>query len=229
MQGRVLVVGLERSHYKDLLPLLSRALLSVDRLSSGESAVELASRVAIDLVVIRYPLPDMAIGSFMQALHQSGSPCEKTPIIVVADDARLSELGSLLPGGAAQAVSVNQPKKLVAQAALVLKLAPRADVRIAVRLEVKLDGGPKLIICQSENISEKGMLLKTDTRFPVGTKVRFDFTLPGDQLNVSGEADVVRHAEPTVEGLSGMGLKVAWFRGDGGSRLGRFVLKQTPG
>jgi uncharacterized protein (TIGR02266 family) len=228
MQGHVLVVGLERSHYKELLPLLSRALLSVDRMSTGESAADLASRVVLDLVVIRYPLPDMSIGSFMQQLHQAGSPCEKTPIIVVADDARLGELASLLPGGANQAVSVNQPAKLVAQAAVVLKLAPRADIRIAVRLEVKLDGGPTLIICQSENISEKGMLLKTDTRFPVGTKVRFDFTLPGEQLSCQGEAEVVRHAEPTVEGLSGMGLKVAWFKGDGGSRIRRFVLKQTP-
>jgi CheY-like chemotaxis protein len=228
MQGRVLVVGLERSHYKDLLPLLSRALLNVDRLSTGESAAELASQVAIDLVVIRHPLPDMAIGSFMQSLHQAGSPCEKTPILVVADDNRLTELASMLPGGAGQAVSVNQPEKLLAHVALVLKLAPRADVRIAVRLEVKLDGGTKLIICQSENISEKGMLLRTDARFPIGSKVRFDFTLPGDQLAVQGEADVVRHAEPPVEGLFGMGLKVNWFKGDGGSRIRRHVLKQTP-
>jgi len=229
MQGRVLVVGLERSHYKDLLPLLSRALLSVDRLSTGESAADLAERVALDLVVLRYPLPDMSIGSFMQRLHQAGSPCEKTPIIVAADDSRLAEISSLLPGGAAQAVSVNQPATLVAKVAVLLKLAPRADVRVAVKLEVKLDGGPRLIICQSENISENGMLLKTDTRFPVGTKVRFDFALPGDQLPVQGEAAVVRHTEPTVEGVTGMGLKMAWFRGDGGARIRRFVLKQTPG
>jgi hypothetical protein len=48
----------------------------------------------------------MSIGCSCSGLY-SGSPCEKTPIIVAADDNRLAEISSFA-GGAAHR-SVNQP------------------------------------------------------------------------------------------------------------------------
>src|SRR5688500_16067364 len=107
--ARVLVVGLEKSHYDQLLPLLSRNLLNVERLAAGEGAVQLAKQVKWDLLIVRYPLPDMSIGSLMQSVHEPGSKSDATPILVIADDSRLAEIGSMLPGGAKQVISVNQP------------------------------------------------------------------------------------------------------------------------
>src|SRR5262245_9363495 len=132
--ARVLVVGLEKAHYEPLLPLLSRALLNVDRISSGESACQIANGVKLDLIVARYPLPDMSIGSFMQNVHQPGSKSDATPILVIADDNRLAEIGAMLPGGAKQAISVNQPQKIADEVAGRLKLAPRKEVRVPVKL-----------------------------------------------------------------------------------------------
>lgn len=223
--ARVLVVGLERSHYDLLLPLLSRALLNVDRISRGESGAQIACGTKVDLIVARYPLPDMSIGSFMQAVHEPGSKSDATAILVIADDNRLAEIGSLLPGGAKQAISVNQPAKIAAEVASRLKLSPRVEVRIPVRIEVRLAGAPP-ILCQSENISEHGLLLRTDARYPLGTRASFEFSLPGERLPVQGEAEIMRHAEPAVEGMKGMGLKVVSFKGDGTTRVRRFVTKR---
>lgn len=225
MQGRVLVVGLERSHYDQLLPLLSRSLLSVERVSSGENAVQLAGQVAWDLLIVRYPLGDMALGSLMQAVHEPGSPSAASPIVVLADDNRLAEIGSLLPGGSKQALSVNQPAKIAAEVATRLKLSPRAEVRIPVRIDVRLAGAPPLL-CQSENVSEHGLLLRTDARYPLGTRASFEFSLPGDRMPVQGEAEIMRHAEASVEGVKGMGLKVVSFKGDGTARVRRFLTRR---
>jgi CheY-like chemotaxis protein len=229
MQGRLLVVGLERAHYKELLPILSRSQLAVDRMQSGDSAVELAKRVALDLIVIRYPLPDMSLGSFMQGVHDSGSACAKTPLLVLADEARLSELATLLPGGAKQALAVSQPARIIEHVTQLLKLPPRAEVRVPVRLDVKLDGVASPLMCQSENMSEHGMLLKSETSLPLGSKVKFEVRLPGEGTAIQGDAEVVRHTEQDVEQMQGMGLKVTAFRGDGSLRLRRAVVRIAQG
>ena len=218
-------MGLERSHYDQLLPLLSRAHVNVERLAAADGAVQLTKQLKWDLLIVRYPLPDMSIGSFMQSVHEPGSKSDATPILVIADDNRLSEIGAMLPGGAKQVVSVNQPQKIVSEVGARLKLAPRAEVRLPVRLDVKLAGMPPLV-CQSENLSEHGLLLKTDARYPIGTHAGFEFSLPGERLPVQGEAEIMRHAEPDVEGMKGMGLKVLSFKGDGLARVRRFVAKK---
>lgn len=225
MESRVLVVGLDREHYQELLPLLSRSLLSVDRISSGESAVELAERVPLSLIVARHPLPDMAIGSFMQRIHAPGSRCDSTPILFLADENRLAEIRALLPGGARQAISVDDPAAVLREAGALLKLAPRAEVRVPVRLQVKLGGAPP-ISCTSENLSENGLLLKSSETFPLGARVSFEVALPGERTPLQGEAEVMRHTEPDVEGVVGMGLRVIGFKAGGAARLRRFIASQ---
>jgi uncharacterized protein (TIGR02266 family) len=223
--ARVLVVGLERSHYDQLLPLLSRAHVNVERLAAAEGAVQLSKQLKWDLLIVRYPLPDMSIGSFMQSVHEPGSKSDATPILVIADDNRLAEIGGMLPGGVKQVVSVNQPQKIVAEVGARLKLAPRAEVRLAVKIDVKLVGVPALM-CQSENLSEHGLLVKTETRYPIGTRASFELSLPGERNPVQGEAEIMRHTEPDVEGMKGMGLKVLSFKGDGSARVRRLVSKK---
>lgn len=223
--ARVLVVGLERSHYDPLLPLLSRALLNVERLTSGEGAVQLAGQVTWDLLIVRYPLADMSLGSFMERVHEPGSRCAATPILVLADDNRLGELASLLPGGSKQALSASQPERIAQEVATRLKVSPRREVRIPVRVDVRVAGAPPLV-CQSENLSEHGLLLKSDARYPLATRVHVEFSLPGERTPIQGEAEVMRHAEVAVERVKGMGLKMLSFKADGSARVRRFVTRK---
>jgi CheY-like chemotaxis protein len=196
-------------------------LLAVDRLKTGESGIQLAERAQVDLILARYPLPDMSIGSFMQRVHEAGSHSDATPILFLADEQRLAEIRALLPGGARQALSVSQPELLLQEVAARLKLAPRAELRTPVRLQVKLAGQPPLD-AQTENVSERGMLVASGTQLPLQARVRFEFALPGERSPVQGEAEVVRHTEQRVEGVNGMGLKVVTLFGDGSARLRRF-------
>jgi uncharacterized protein (TIGR02266 family) len=228
MEGRVLVVGLERQVLKKIDPLLSRSQLSVDSVGKGESALMLAAKVAFDLLVVRHPLPDMALGSFMSAVHEPGSPCCASPILVLTDRTRLDEIRTLLPGGSGQAISVDEPAKLLQEiASRQLGVAPRVAIRVAVRLDVRLEGGSSRVACQTENLSEQGLLVRSPNLYPIGTRLTFDFTLPDQRLPIQGEAEVVRHSVPDVEGVQGLGLRVLSYRGDGARTLQRF-LKEKP-
>jgi uncharacterized protein (TIGR02266 family) len=110
-------------------------------------------------------------------------------------------------------------------ASRLLKVAPRIEARVLVRLEVKLANAMQKVSCQSENISEGGLLLRTDTVLPIGTRVQFDFALPGERSSIQGEAEVMRYAVPDVERLQGMGLRVIFFKGDGPRRIKQYLAQ----
>src|SRR5436190_20694448 len=123
MQGRVLVVGLERTLYKKVEPILTRSPLSVDLASRGESGLLLTANAVFDLIVVRHPLPDMALGPFINRVHEPGAPCGGASILVLTDDSRLAEMRGLLPGK--QVLSVSEPSKLLqAVASKLLNVAP---------------------------------------------------------------------------------------------------------
>jgi uncharacterized protein (TIGR02266 family) len=218
-KARVLVVGLERDLYDKVNPLLSRALFVVDRVPRGESGVLLARHATFELIVVRHPLPDMSLGSFMNSAREAG-PCGASQLLVLTDEARVAEIRSLLPGDPKQVLSISEPWKLLQEvASRLLGVAPRIATRIMVRLNVQLAQDKSVVMCQSENISENGMLLRSDRLLPIGTRVAFDFSLPGDRMPVSGGAEVMRHAVMDVENVQGMGLRFVSVKGDGQRRL----------
>jgi uncharacterized protein (TIGR02266 family) len=227
MDRRVLVVGLERSIYSKIEPILSRSPLSVDRVPKGESGIMLAARVKFDLLVVRYPLPDMATGSFINEVHTPGATNGATPILVMAEPSRLAEVRGLLPGGDKQAISIEEPARLLQEvASRLLKVAPRVDARIPVRIEVQISNPPALVMCQCENLSEGGLLVRSEKLYPVGTRLKLELTLPGDRMPIRAEAEIVRHTVPDVENVHGLGLKVRAYQGDGAARVRRFLAQK---
>jgi hypothetical protein len=67
------------------------------------------------------------------------------------------------------------------------------------------------------------MLLRDDTAYPLGTRMDFELPLPGEREPLRGEAEVVRHTVPDVEGLQGIGVRFVALKGDGNLRLKRVL------
>jgi DNA-binding NarL/FixJ family response regulator len=227
-KGRVLIVGLERGLYKKMEPLLTRSLLTVDRVPKGESGLLLAAAATFDLIVLRHPLSDMALGSFLSRVHEPGARCGAAQILVLTDDTRLEEVRGLLPDGARTVMSVRQPVKLLEEvASRLLGVTPRVEARVLMRLEVNVGDKPTLVSCQSENLSETGMLLRSPVNYPLGTRVRFECTLPGERTPLRGEAEVVRHAVSEVEEVQGIGVKVIFWKGDGQQQVRKYLAGRS--
>jgi CheY-like chemotaxis protein len=228
MSGRVLVVGLERPLYLKIEPILGRSALSADRVQKGESGLALTDHAVFDLLVVRHPLPDMSLGTFINRVHDPGAPCGAAPILVLTEDSQIESVRALLPGGGREVMSIKEPARLLQEiASRLLGVTPRVASRVLVRLRVDLGQGPQLVSCQSENLSETGMLLRAEDLFPLGTRVQFEFTLPGERVPVQGDAEVVRHTVADVESVLGMGLKVLAFKGDGARTMRRFVTNRS--
>lgn len=221
---RILVVGLDKELFLKIDPLLSRARFAVERVARGEAGLLLRSQLEFDLLVVRDPLPDMALADFLEALRRAGSSHAATPILVLTEEERVHEVRRVVPEGPYRVLSINEPARLVEEIASRLPgVAARMPARLPVRLEVRLAVGRALMVCESENISEAGMLVRTERLYPVGTRAGFEFPLPGDQAPVVGEGEVVRHSVPEVERVKGVGLRFLVFRGDSLRRLHDFL------
>jgi CheY-like chemotaxis protein len=232
LEHRILIVGLDRSLFARIDPLLSRSLFAVDRVSRGESGVALAEHVAFDLIVLRYPLPDMELLAFLGAVRKSAGPNARTELLMLADAAAVEGLRSHVPSDPGRVVSLAEPWTLLQELAARLPgVELRVATRLLIRLEFQVADGRELVLCPCENISAGGMLLKTDRLHPIGTQVSFEAQLPGDHEPLQGTGEVVRHAEAEVEGVRGMGILYVGFRGDGLDRLKAFLRRgiQTGG
>ena len=96
------------------------------------------------------------------------------------------------------------------------------------RVNKALEVGKRLLMCQTENVSKGGVLIRTDQRYPIGTRIAFKSTLPGDRAPVEGYLEVMRHTVPEVEKLQGIGMRFVDLRSADQKRLFEFLDRQAP-
>lgn len=206
---RILIVAVEQPGFDKIDPLLHRSYFVVERVPRGATGAVLCSNVPFDLVIAGHPLPDMPLADFVHAVRKPGSPCTQTPLLVLSERARLAELEGPLRQGPCVALPVDEPQRLIDELAnRLLGVASRKATRVLVRIEVQVSEGKRLVMHQSENVSEGGMLLRTDRLYPLGTMMAFECPLPGDRGGpVRGEAEVVRHTLLELEKFTGVGMR----------------------
>ena len=220
MAKSILVVGLERKLFQQIDPLLSRSHFTVDRVPRGKSGLALCERVAFDLIIAADPLPDIDISEFLAVVRRNGMPTAGSQLLALGAGQRLEVLRSHLRGERSAVIAITEPRAVLEEvAARLLGVATRSAARLMVRLRVRTDAGEQMLMCQTDNISPQGMLVRTDRPLPVGTRLSFEFTLPDDRHPVQGEAEVMRHTAAHVGEAQGMGLKCLVLRNDGTSRL----------
>jgi uncharacterized protein (TIGR02266 family) len=228
LKARVLVAGVDRALYDRLEPLLRRSDLEVDRVPRGASALLLSQHATFDLIAVQHPLPDLALDEFVASLRSRSAASAASPLLVLCDGPRLGEAKRMLGDGPGEVLPADEPWRLMEQvAARLLGVAPRRRTRLMVRLETVLSTERNRIMCQAENVSEGGLLVRTDKMHPVGTRLAFEFQPPSERSPITGEADVVRHAVPEIERVQGLGLRFVSFRGDSQKRLLDYLRQES--
>ncbi len=221
----VLVIGVSPEEFGRVAPFLGRNAFDVDRFPSGSGALELTAYVSIEVLMVRYPLPDMDLGVFLQAVRQPASKCLTSPILILADATASAEAKVYIGRGANRVLHVEQAEdELQATVSSLLAVAPRKDARFLARMEIKIGGAKDMILCQTENLSASGMLIRTERRYDKGTKIEFEFSLPDDARPIVGVAEVVRHTMVGRDQVGGIGVCFLSFSGDSQRRFETFVI-----
>jgi CheY-like chemotaxis protein len=208
VEKRVLTVGVERAALESVPPGLIGEAFELDSAPTSRSAIAIMTQVRFDLIVIGHPQPGFDMGPFLRILRDISCASNAAKVIVLAREPEHPELVGLH----AHAVEI-VPKDEVLIGDLTSQAlggAPRVRVSLIVRLEVELPYGKSIRICQSENISESGMLVRTEDTVPIGTVGLVSFQLPRADRPTEARVRVVRE---TVAGeIPGIALHFDEFQ-----------------
>lgn len=220
----VLIVGVETDFHRRFEPLLKRRHFDVDRVAEAGCALALVQAVAIDVLVLRYPLGNPSAEDLLKTIRADSSPCRRSAVLLLASPADLSKARRLADGDRTQVVSIDADYGVLQETvARLLRAAPRLSVRITIRLEAMLRNGSTMVLTQTENVSSGGMLVRVRKPQPVDAKLRFELLLPEDSAPVKGTGEVVRHTRDWRGDVSGVGIKYTTFENGGNQRLSDFL------
>jgi Tfp pilus assembly protein PilZ len=227
---QILTIGLEPELYRRIEALLNRSYFEVDKVPGGEGGRVLCGAIGFDLLLVRFPLPDMEVEALLAKVRLPGSPCAKCQIVLLADAERLSAAQRLVGAGADIALAAESTGEYLSEfAARLLNVAPRVASRVMVQLQARIGDGENQALCQTVDLSTSGLFVRTDERYPLGTIVNCRLLLPDEREPVAGTASVVRHAAGGSARLEGIGLRWIEFRPGSAARLQSYLERSAAG
>jgi uncharacterized protein (TIGR02266 family) len=226
----VLVVNADEELFAKIAPLLNRHALEVDRFPRARAALDLLSQVAVDVLIVGYPLPDVRTQELLDVVRRPDSPCRQSPLLLLARADELEEARRYIGRGANDAIAFEESaERLQAAVSRLLAVAPRSSLRTMVRIVVNIGEGAALEMSQTENLSETGMLVRTGEVYPLGSRLSFEFHLGGQSQPIRGEGEVVRQTTAGRESVRGIGIRFIALERDGLQRLQRFLRELAAG
>ena len=221
---RLLVIGTQTPALQRVIPLLLRAEYHVEQQWDPEEALRLFESRRFDLVIARHPLRPDLLGTLVEVVRERSVACRCAGLLVLAEPGSAAEVQPLLGRGVNRVLSADTPAETLLHAAAgLLAVAPRLVVRLPVILEQGSGERRRRVVTETLNVSSSGLLLRGAREFAVGTRLRFEFELPGPAPTIRGEASVVRHTNELREKETGIAVRVLSFAGDGERDFAAFL------
>jgi CheY-like chemotaxis protein len=203
---RILTIVLSRELFDKLKAFLGRETLDISTVTSGKGSLVLLRNLSFSLVVLEHPLPDMDLEELLGEIRGPNSRCAEAPVLVLTredpavlaaafDDPQLT-IHTLYAGR----------DELLMLTANRLGVAARRSSRLLVQIRVELGAAQILRACQSVNISESGLLLRSERPLPLETEVNLRFSLPYSTRGIKARGRVARYTDRDAEGLVGLAV-----------------------
>ncbi|HLE60509.1 MAG TPA: PilZ domain-containing protein [Thermoanaerobaculaceae bacterium] len=225
-QRNTLAVALQSEVFESVARVLRANQFHAEYEATATNALETTGFLTFDAILAGYPLPDMPMQAFLDAVRREESPCRSAGLILLVGQDALEEAQRFVGRGANRVLTVEEFMARLPHILLrLLEVPPRVALRRKLRLEVSLSPSSTHVTCQSENISTTGMLVRTDRSYPIGTQLGFELTLPGDSSPVRGYAVVVRHTMADREPVNGFAVQFASFAGEDKVRFETLLRK----
>ena len=211
----IAAIGVDEALLERISPSLRRQALVLEGAVTTARAIDLCSKLAFDVILVRDPLPGLVLDEFLRNLHRPGSASDNGRVIILADDpthprldeARQREIVVLSASGGGHSDLARR----------VLRVEPRVVLRVLVRLETHSGQDTTVRMCQSENVSSSGMLIHMEERLSVGQHGRLEFPLRGGTKPIRAEFEVARHSTPSE--ITGIAVRYVSMEDDDVERL----------
>ena len=188
----------------------------------NDNTLELVQSTRFDVIVIGFPGPITALRRFVQCIRSPGSACQRSGVVLLSEPRHLDAAQTFVGIGVGinrAITSAEMADRFVSTIKELSSVAPRAAVRAPTRVVLHLDQRPLRTFCQTENLSETGMLLRGFGHYPPGTTIDFEINIPGQSEPIRGRATIARTTNVSSERMEGVGARFEQFREDDRARL----------
>ena len=219
-QADVLVTGLDDESGRRIGSSLQAAGCAVTVRPLSDATLLLVEDRRFAAIVSGHPRHGVSFGQLLSSVRAATSACHGSGLVLLvpADDVRA--VRRLVGRGVNRVVADDAPvDELTAAVADVQDVAPRRAIRLPVQLEVSLPRRLLKALCQTENISESGMLLRGFQHYPTGTVFEFEIQLPGEGVSIKGKAEIARTTNTEREPTRGFGARFVDLDSDDQARL----------
>jgi hypothetical protein len=225
-QRNTLAVALQSEVFESVARVLRANQFHAEYEATATSGLETISLLSFDAILAGYPLPDMPMQVFLDAVRRDDSPCRSAGLVLLAAPHALDETQHFVGRGANSVMTVEEfLGRLPGILLRLLEVPPRVALRRKLQLAVALSPSSNHVTCLSENISTTGMLVQAERTYPIGTQIGFELALPGDSSPVRGFAVVVRHTMADREPVNGFAVQFASFAGNDKERFEALLHK----
>ncbi len=204
----ILVTGASVKHDDEMLSIVRAAGFEV-RLEPWHPEVPaLVESQAFDAIVVHLPLPGVGLGVLLSSIRAKAARCRQAGLVILTPEGDIGAVKKLV-GRGVNRVLPNTATALEVLEALkaVQGVAQRVSIRLPIQLEVTLPAGKSQAFCQTENLSESGMLLRGFQHYPLGTRFSFQLLVPGTDRCLKGIAEVTRTTDAEREKVEGFGAR----------------------
>jgi hypothetical protein len=187
-----------------------------------DNTLELVQTMRFDAIVIGFPGPSRELRRFTEVVRTPGSASQHSGIVLLAEPGYLAAAEPFVGIGAGinRAIGSDDIDELLEPAIIELTtIAPRIPVCAPTRVVLHLEQRPLRTFCQTDNLSETGMLLRGFGHYPPGTTIDFQINIPGQSEPIRGSATIARTTNVENERFEGVGARFDDFLGADRSRL----------
>jgi hypothetical protein len=200
--------------------------IELDLAPWDDNTLDLVQSTHFDVVVIGFPGPITALRRFVQCIRSPGSASQRSGVMLLCEPRHLQAADTFVGIGVGinrALASTDIQAGLVPTILELSSVAPRATLRAPTRVVLHLEKRPLRTFCQTENISESGMLLRGFGHYPPGTTIDFEINIPGQPDPIRGRATIARTTNISLERMEGVGARFDDFREGDRTRLTDFL------
>jgi len=224
MTKNIVLTRMDEETFARAAEALSTDEINLHHAPWDDNTLDLVQSTRFDVIIIGFPGPITPLRRFVECVRAPGSACQQSGVILLADPHHIDAAQAFVGVGINRAIPSDNAEELLAASITELAtVAPRLALRAPTRVVLNLEQRPLRTFCQTENISETGMLLRGFGHYPPGTTIDFEINIPGQSDPIRGTATIARTTNVQLERMEGVGARFQSFLGQDGCRLTEYL------
>lgn len=206
--ANILLTGASVTEDNEILSVLTAGGFAIRVEPWTPEVPELVESQTFDAIIVRLPLPGVGLGVLLSSIRARAARCRQSGLVILTPEDDIGAIERLVGRGVNRVLPNSAtPAEVFEALEAVQGVAHRVSIRLPVQLEVTLPAGDSQAFCQTENLSESGMLIRGFQHYPLGTRFSFQLQVPGTDRCLKGVAEVARTTDVGREDLEGFGAR----------------------